>query len=118
MSEIKIDHEYTDEIVCPWCGYEFSDSWELGNGGECTELEECPNCEKEFYASRIVTVEYSTSKATYGICSNCGKDDVVLESQKSSFNSYCDLCQDCIIDSEKQARDEYLNILQRKLTNN
>mgnify|MGYP000032418711 CR=1 FL=1 len=104
----EIDHEYTNEIVCPWCGYEFSDSWELGNGGECTELEECPDCEKEFYASRIITVEYSTQKATYGTCSKCGAEDVVVESQKSSFNSYCDFCSDCIKESEKQAREEYL----------
>lgn len=104
----EIDHEYTNEIVCPWCGCEFSDSWELGNGGECTELEECPDCEKEFYASRIITVEYSTQKATYGTCSKCGAEDVVVESQKSSFNSYCDFCSDCIKESEKQAREEYL----------
>ena len=24
------EHEYTKEIVCPWCGYEYSDSWECG----------------------------------------------------------------------------------------
>ena len=35
MSEIK--HKYTKEIVCPYCGYEFSDSWDYSS-----DLEESP----------------------------------------------------------------------------
>ena len=34
MSPEDIDHEYTREIVCPWCGYEFSDSWEIQGNDE------------------------------------------------------------------------------------
>jgi len=33
----KIDHEYTNEIVCPWCGYEMSDSWDMSDYGEDEE---------------------------------------------------------------------------------
>lgn len=53
------DHLYTDEIVCPHCGYEYSDSWELnGSSGE----QECPECYEPFELEVTVTVNYSTSK--------------------------------------------------------
>lgn len=68
MSEIK--HKYTKEIVCPYCGYKFSDSWEINSNEEDIGLVECGECEKEFYASRIITVDYSTEKARYGTCEN------------------------------------------------
>ena len=105
----EVDHEYTDEIVCPWCGYEFSDSWEFGNGGEFTELEDCPECDKSFYASRTITVAYTTQKVTYGTCSKCGVGDVPLDSLSSSFHSYIDYCQSCIRESENLARRNYVN---------
>jgi transcription elongation factor Elf1 len=58
----KIDHKYTRNIVCPYCGYEDRDSWEVCPEEEDLGIVECGRCEKEFYASRIVTVEYSTYK--------------------------------------------------------
>ena len=51
------EHEYTDEVVCPHCGYTHSDSWEMGEGER-----DCPDCEKPFTMSRDVTVRYSTEK--------------------------------------------------------
>lgn len=54
----KIDHKYTDNIICPWCGHKNSDSWESDDNGE----EECGECEQSYTYERIVTVEYSTSK--------------------------------------------------------
>jgi len=54
----KIDHKYTDNIICPWCGHKDRDSWESDDNGE----EECGDCGKEFTYERIVTVEYCTSK--------------------------------------------------------
>lgn len=56
----EIDHDYTDEIVCPYCGYEFGDSWELGDGGEL----ECDKCEKEFEYYRRIEVTYCTYQIT------------------------------------------------------
>lgn len=54
-----IDHEYTREIVCPYCGYEDGDSWEEEhNDGE----KECGRCSKNFFYERQVEVTYSTSK--------------------------------------------------------
>ena len=54
----EIEHEGTAEVVCPWCGHEFTDSWELPDEGE----EECPVCWKHFKFYRDVTVDYATEK--------------------------------------------------------
>lgn len=51
-------HTYESEIVCPHCGYEYSDSWEMTDSG----VEECENCCKEFKFEREVEVTYSTYK--------------------------------------------------------
>jgi len=50
-----------NEIVCPFCGKKVSDSWEFGNGeeGDIGEIE-CSNCSRMFYATRQVTVSYSS----------------------------------------------------------
>ena len=37
----KVKHEYTDDIVCPYCGYTFEDSWEFDC--ECDDMD-CPDC--------------------------------------------------------------------------
>lgn len=59
----EIDHEYTHEVVCPYCGYENGDSGELGlygtyNDGETT----CGHCERDFAWERHIEVTYSTTK--------------------------------------------------------
>lgn len=55
----NIDHFCTPETVCPHCGHEGFDSWELdGDFGET----ECSNCEKEYYYERYVDVTYNTFK--------------------------------------------------------
>ena len=53
----EIDHEYTDEIVCPHCGYQYRDSWE-NSEGTC----DCEECHKSFSVERDVSVTYSTRK--------------------------------------------------------
>ena len=60
----EIDHECTDNIVCPYCGHEDGDSWEVDFGPwlEGEELCDCGACEKVFRARRDVTVYYSTEK--------------------------------------------------------
>ena len=54
----EIDHDYTNEVVCPHCGYEHHDSWEFPDGGEY----DCANCGEPFLVERIVDVTYCTSK--------------------------------------------------------
>ncbi len=53
------DHEYTDEITCPHCGYEYSDSWDFGRD---EAEEECPECHDSFTYERIITCLYTTAK--------------------------------------------------------
>lgn len=56
----EINTQYTIEIVCPYCGYEFMDSWEEYDSGTT----ECRECEKEFYFDRDVAVTYCSNKIT------------------------------------------------------
>lgn len=63
MSEVKIDHVYTRNIICPYCRFEDKDSWEEEeNEGK----KECPDCEKEFEFIRNVTIDYTTYKIVKG----------------------------------------------------
>jgi len=54
-----IDHEYTDEIVCPYCGCEVSDSWEYGCDDDVID---CSECGKKFRYYRDTHVTYNTRK--------------------------------------------------------
>jgi uncharacterized Zn-finger protein len=36
-----IDHEHTNEPVCPWCGHVARDSFEMRGDGEEVECGEC-----------------------------------------------------------------------------
>lgn len=57
------DTDYTDEVVCPWCGYEHKDSWEISfDAAEMVKSFDCEKCEKEFEIVRDFEVHYSTSK--------------------------------------------------------
>ncbi len=57
--EKEIDHEYTDNIVCPHCGYQFSDCYEFEDqSGEI----ECYKCEGDFHYEREISVTYTTTK--------------------------------------------------------
>lgn len=60
MSEIKT--EYTRNIVCPFCGYEDRDSWEVGKGQEGETETDCRDCGKTFLVVRHVSVDYSSRK--------------------------------------------------------
>ena len=54
-----IEHEYTKQIVCPWCGYELEDCWEWGDSGD---EETCSDCGKVFSYERNMTVDYCTTR--------------------------------------------------------
>ncbi|MCP4651173.1 MAG: hypothetical protein GY853_13990 [PVC group bacterium] len=49
--------QFTGEIICPYCGYEFADSWDYSSG----KLE-CEDCENEFEVAVNTEISYSTSK--------------------------------------------------------
>jgi len=58
-----IDHDFTRNIVCPYCGHVDRDSWEWNNGEEGDGEAECGECEKSYGVSRHVMVKYSTRRA-------------------------------------------------------
>lgn len=97
------DCELTNEIKCPHCGHEFSDSWEYESGEEDLGLLYCDCCGKEFYTTRNIEITYSTYKPTYGRCLNCGRESAI-ESYDSSIGSYRDLCLDCGGDERRRLR--------------
>ncbi len=59
------DYQYSTEPVCPHCGADVRDSWELFKGMEETVEHECGSCEKPFSITREVTFHYSAKGATY-----------------------------------------------------
>lgn len=54
----EYDYEYSDEIMCPYCGTTQCDSWEASETGK----EQCDACGGVYEYSREVTVSYSSSK--------------------------------------------------------
>lgn len=64
-----IDHDNTDEAVCPYCGHKQGDTWEYfriinanggGDGDETTA--DCDYCQETFIIMQNISVDYSTSK--------------------------------------------------------
>lgn len=56
-----LENMYTKQIVCPHCGYTFTNSHECGyEGWEEDWEEECPECDKKFQASRNIEITYCT----------------------------------------------------------
>jgi hypothetical protein len=105
----EINHEYTEEIVCPWCGYEFSDSWEWS---DYDDNEKCPKCNKSFSYERIVSCEYSTKRTR---CKS--KDCRYTLEERFSDNPYiynnknwtiweCEICKDHVVKVSKYVGDK------------
>ena len=64
MKTSEFDTDYTDSLVCPWCGYDDPDSWEIdfGAGMEGDIIHGCVSCGKPMLATRVVNVTYTTTK--------------------------------------------------------
>jgi hypothetical protein len=105
----EVEHDYTDEIVCPYCGYEFSESYEFGDGfDEDLDIIDCGECEESFYASRSIMVNYSTEKLEKGTCKYCGKENVGIENYISSIGKLIDVGIECCKQNEiTKLRKEY-----------
>lgn len=94
----EIDHEYTQEIVCPFCGSEWGDSWEIEPNNEDIGLMKCDDCGKQFYATRNIDITYVTEKARYGTCRKCKTENVVIENHYSYSRNSLDVedyCEEC-----------------------
>lgn len=59
------DTAHRDNIVCPHCGYEERDSWEVdfGPGLEGETEHQCARCCEAMKAERHCTVTYTTAKS-------------------------------------------------------
>ena len=61
----EFETSFTEEVVCPYCGYEYQNSYELDlpeGGMSGPEKIECEECGKEFLVSMDLQVSYSTRK--------------------------------------------------------
>lgn len=67
-----IDHELTDNLVCPYCGHEHMDSWEISDG---PSFYTCHECDKNFNYDTEITRTFTSSKAD---CRNGGEHDFKL----------------------------------------
>ncbi|WP_125154406.1 hypothetical protein [Clostridium rectalis] len=113
MSEIN--HLFTNEIVCPFCGYEFVDSWEYGDNYEDElGLIECNECGKQFYTNKDVSITYCTYKADYGTCKHCKKDNVVIQDYHSTIGRYDSLCIKCGNLEKQRLQKNYINCICNK----
>src|SRR5438045_320802 len=51
-------HEYTNEVVCPYCDHLHRDSWEFSDSDEHT----CEGCEKTFLLEKNYSITYTTKR--------------------------------------------------------
>ncbi len=90
-----IDHEYTNEIICPWCGYEHDRSYEFFSKNDESDAIECRECEKTFCGIRHVHITYSTMKpevmTTYPVCARCSSP-LVKSGKRGRPMKYCAAC--------------------------
>lgn len=81
MKTTDIDHDGTDNLVCPYCGYEHTDSWEIEDDeGERS----CDDCQKEFTYQREVTTTYASEKM---LCDD-DKHEYEIEAHFCSKNEF------------------------------
>lgn len=110
-NENEIDSEYTEEIVCPYCGYEFSDSFECNVNEDEESIIECGECGKEFYVIKNISISYSSFKPKRGICTNCNKEDVILEDYHGTLGRFENVCKNCKKELERKLIKEYYKTL-------
>lgn len=87
---------YADEVTCPYCGYEFNDSWELPDSDEV----ECDECHKIFYYERNVSVTYECSKD----CTINGEEhDFEWRDTTSGSAYFCKKCREVKLKEKEEA---------------
>lgn len=91
----EIDCEYTDYVTCPHCGFEDDDCWFEDDPDTDSEILECPECGKHFYAYKHVSISFSTEKVKIGTCAKCGKHNKILEDYSGLIGNFKDYCLDC-----------------------
>lgn len=59
---LPIELKNTMWPVCPHCGYTDRDAWEWGSAYDSGDKAWCGSCGREFFATRNVSVDWSTQK--------------------------------------------------------
>ena len=59
---MTFDTEFTNNIVCPHCGDENGDSWELAMKDGEHEIQDCGSCNEQFEVYCDISISYSTEK--------------------------------------------------------
>ena len=92
----EIDHEFADEVVCPYCGYQFRDSWEFA---EYEDDIPCYECEKHFSIESHISRSFSTRK----LCTENQAQHVWKDSRtRPGEYRHCGVCGKCeAVTSEK-----------------
>jgi len=56
------DYHGVDEITCPYCNLEFSDSWESADDDD--EAHECPRCDNTFTVTAVPSLSFDCNRIT------------------------------------------------------
>ena len=112
MEKHEIEHYLTDEIVCPYCGHEFEDSFGYNEG-----IVKCEECGKNFGFYKIVNVYYTSNKRP------CANDEephnwhsLSFEYNGEVFSKNMYSCNCCGIKKsfENETRDYFQSFLEVK----
>lgn len=82
-------NECENEIKCPYCNYEFSDSHEYDDENHVLQKVDCQSCEKEFELQVAIIVSYSTYKKPCTDDKHDMQEDWVIDGATNM------LCKDC-----------------------
>jgi len=86
------------EIICPYCGHEFSDSYECAHR-ECFE-EECPECEKKFHVNVITEVFFTSTPD----CKRNGQEHKFTEESQRDFHNRISYHRKCLVCDHYECR--------------
>lgn len=86
-----------DEIKCPYCGREETDSWERNMSDGDVEYIECGNCYDTFRTTCEIQVSYHSESLERGECVSCGDEKRIKPPSYGLlglFEGYCVECYD------------------------
>lgn len=85
----KDDHKYTEDIICPYCGYKDIDTLEID---EKNREIKCPDCGNFFAWCKHISVQY----LTYKVCNKNNHDHEWSEWKDHSTLGYkFRVCEGC-----------------------
>jgi hypothetical protein len=69
------DLRLTSQPVCPFCGYEEADAWQMlfGEGMESDTSHDCGRCGEEYLCTREIVLYYTTEKPKAPNVALCGE---------------------------------------------